>query len=133
MEANSKCFSQKNTIKLSIPAKVAYNADLFKKGITDLLDNLGCRACFSGTDCYFSTIQDYVVNDGLESQFRTENVQALVAPSQSTLSVAMSPKVAHNIKLVDQAIDSIFEEIGCRACCSGHDIHFQNNFAFNFQ
>lgn len=132
MKAKSQCFSQKNAIKLSIPAKVAYNADLFKKGITDLLDNLGCRACFSGTDCYFSTIQDYVINDGLESQFQRQSLNALEAPSKSTLSVAMSPEVASNIKLVDQAIDRIFEEIGCRACCSGHDIHFQNNFAFNF-
>lgn len=132
MKANSKCFSQKNAVRLSIPAKVAYDADLFKKGILDLLDNLGCRACFSGTDCYFNTIQDYVINDGLDAKIEKPLMQSFQMPTRSTLSVAMSPKVASNIKLVDKAIDSIFEEIGCRACCSGHDIHFQNNFAFNF-
>lgn len=133
MKTDSQCFSQKNTIKLSIPAKVAYNADLFKKGISDLLDNLGCRACFSGTDCYFSTVQDYVINDNIISQFEGPLPDPFQKKSASTLSVAMSTKVASDIKLVDKAIDRIFEEIGCRTCCSGHDIHFQNNFAFNFQ
>ena len=52
----------KGTIRLSIPAKVAYNSDAFRKSIYNLLDELGCPKCFSGVDCYFTNIRDYLVN-----------------------------------------------------------------------
>ena len=120
-------------IRLSIPAKVAYNAEAFQKSIYDLLDEIGCPKCFSGVDCYFSTIRDYVLDAKV-------NVVAAGDPSpqpsklqaQQTLSVGVSADTSFDIGKIDSAIKDIFDEIGCRACCSGHDIFFQNNFDFNF-
>ncbi|WP_025740464.1 hypothetical protein [Aquimarina pacifica] len=128
----------RGAIKLSIPAKVAYNADAFKKSIFELLDELGCPKCFSGVDCYFETIRDYVLDP-------SENVVTRSVPSSErfsaiqgkplatrTLNVGVSAAVSYDIDKIDKAIATIFEEIGCLACCSGNDIFFQNQFDFNF-
>ena len=137
---------QKNTkvkggaVRLSIPAKVAYNADAFQKSIYGLLDELGCRACFSGVDCYFTTIRDFTIDPVRNElqQLNTKEVSRISTPSQlemmesRTLRVGMSPEASYNIKNVDLAIKNIFEEIGCLACCSGHDIYFQSQFDFHF-
>jgi len=37
-------------------------------------------------------------------------------------TVALSPKVKHDVDQVFGAIDRVLEELGCRACCSGFDI-----------
>ena len=123
-------------VRLSIPAKVAYNAEAFQRSIYDLLDELGCPKCFSGVDCYFTTIRDYVM-DPVEMKIQpiamgdpTPQPNKLAATR--TLSVGVSPKVSYDIGKIDLAIKDIFEEIGCLACCSGHDIFFQNQFDFNF-
>jgi hypothetical protein len=123
-------------VRLSIPAKVAYNADAFKKSIYTLLDDLGCPKCFSGVDCYMTTIQDYVF-DPKESLIRSAvsgdpNPQPSLLRSQRTLSVGISPKTSFDIDKIDSALDDIFKDIGCLACCSGNDIFFRNRFDFNF-
>jgi hypothetical protein len=123
-------------IRLSIPAKVAYNADAFKKSIYDLLDELGCPKCFSGVDCYLTTIQDYVLNPK-ENAIATAQAARLSAQptrlaSQKSLSVGVSQATSFSIDKIDAAINTIFEEIGCLSCCSGNDIFFQNQFDFNF-
>ena len=134
MKTNSRVSRKKAPIKLSIPAKVAYNADLFKKGIFNLLDDIGCPKCFSGVDCHFTTIQDYILTDKLDvvaSNVLGATPQPVLL-KDAPLAVSLPTKVSSNIDLVDSAIDRIFDEIGCRACCSGHDIFFQNDFAINF-
>jgi len=120
-------------VRLSIPARVAYNADAFKKSIYDLLNEIGCPKCFSGVDCYFSTVRDYVLDpkQGVISQFNDPNPQPSKLGAQSTLNVSVSAKTSFEIDKIDLAIKNIFDEIGCMACCSGHDIYFQNNFDFN--
>ncbi len=128
----------KGAIKLSIPAKVAYNADAFKKSIYELLDELGCPKCFSGVDCYFETIRDYVldpsenvVSRSLPTAERFSSIQGKPLASR-TLNVGVSAGVSFDIGKIDSAISTIFDEIGCLACCSGNDIFFQNQFDFNF-
>ena len=125
----------KGAIRLSIPAKVAYDADAFRKSIHSLLDELGCQACFSGVDCYFTTIRDYIINP------REFQVMALKADDPSpqpsslmranTLTASVSSKTSFNIDKIDTALKDIFDQIGCLPCCSGYDIFFQNQFDFN--
>src|SRR5437763_14733723 len=50
------------TVRVTLPAKVAYNPDALKKSIGGLLEQLGCPRCFSGADCLFTFERDYVVN-----------------------------------------------------------------------
>lgn len=125
-------------VRLSIPVKVAYNADAFQKSIHNLLDELGCRACFSGVDCYFTTMRDFALDPAKNKLIQLEGGQASRISTQigvlesPTLTVGMSPKASFDIKKIDLALKDIFDEIGCRACCSGHDIYFQNQFDFHF-
>ncbi|MFT5780028.1 MAG: hypothetical protein ACI837_002989 [Crocinitomicaceae bacterium] len=125
------------SIRLTIPAKVAYNADAFQKSIHSLLDEIGCRACFSGVDCFISTFQDYSLD---AREFAINPSAAAIAPearsfsakTSSTLNASMSRETSFDIKKIDFAINDILKEIGCLACCSGHDIFFQSQFDFSF-
>ncbi len=130
-------YKRKGVVKLSIPAKVAYNSELFKESIYNLLDEIGCKACFSGVDCYISTFRDYILEAKSLKVASLDKLsdgtpQPVLLKPNNTLSASLSPEVAGNIKSVDRAINTIFDEIGCRACCSGHDVYFQNNFDFHF-
>ncbi|WP_106791347.1 hypothetical protein [Aquimarina sp. Aq78] len=127
----------RGAVRLSIPAKVAYDAKAFQNSIYELLDELGCPKCFSGVDCYFQTIRDYVLDprENVVSRslaFRDPSPQPSKLIATKTLNVGVSPAVSYDIGKIDNAIKSIFEEIGCLACCSGNDIFFQNQFDFNF-
>src|ERR1700680_5022804 len=42
------------SIRVSLPARIAYNPDALKKTIGGLLEQLGCPRCFSGADCLFT-------------------------------------------------------------------------------
>ncbi len=135
MEINQR--KGRGAVRLSIPAKVAYNAEAFRKSIYDLLDELGCPKCFSGVDCYFETIRDYVLDpsENVVSRslsFGDPSPQPSKPLTVRTLNVGVSPAVSYDIGKIDVAIKDIFEEIGCLACCSGNDIFFQNQFDFNF-
>ena len=42
----------RGTVRVSLPAKIAYDPDALKKSLTSILDKLGCSRCFSGANCY---------------------------------------------------------------------------------
>src|SRR5215216_3354862 len=50
-------------IRVTIPAKIAYNLEALEKGIDSLVDRLGCRPCFSGADCTFMHEREFVLGD----------------------------------------------------------------------
>ena len=50
------------TVRVSLPAKIAYNPDALKKSLTQSLDKLGCPRCFSGADCFFQHERNFVVD-----------------------------------------------------------------------
>ena len=41
------------TIRVSLPAKIAYNPDALKKIAGAVAERLGCTRCFSGANCFF--------------------------------------------------------------------------------
>jgi hypothetical protein len=49
-------------IRVTIPAKVAYNIDALQKVLVNVAEAIGCRPCFSGADCLFQISRDYVVD-----------------------------------------------------------------------
>ncbi|MCX2681213.1 hypothetical protein OOZ15_14770 [Galbibacter sp. EGI 63066] len=134
----------KGVVRMSIPAKIAYNGDAFKKSIFSLLDEIGCPKCFSGVDCHISTLRDYIYEAKGERLIPAEKDFASISKAagintdgrpqpmpfsmknNNNLTVTTKPKLTQTIKQVDSIIDSVFEEIGCMACCSGHDILFRN-------
>lgn len=50
------------TIRIVVPAEIAFNLDKFTKAMGSLAERLGCRACLSGADCRFHIARDYVIN-----------------------------------------------------------------------
>jgi hypothetical protein len=50
------------TVRVALPADVAFNLDKFQKFTRDLAERLGCKPCLSGAACWFVLEQDFVVN-----------------------------------------------------------------------
>ena len=117
-------------VRLTIPAKVAYNLDSFQESIADLVDKLGCRACFSGADCTFQLERDFVVNEALQLSAIQDPRAQLPVSSASSVSAGLPTAVSYNIDQVQKAVAEIAGLLGCPACCSGFDITFRNQLDF---
>ena len=55
-----------NVVRVSVPAKVAFDLASMQKGTASSLDRFGCPACHSGLDIRFDTMRDFVVNERLD-------------------------------------------------------------------
>lgn len=53
------------TVRVSLPAKVAYDLKAFQKVQASILDRLGCTACCSGWDIRFDVVRSFVVDEKL--------------------------------------------------------------------
>jgi hypothetical protein len=51
-----------NVIRVTVPANVANDLDLFAKMLQNLGDRIGCKPCISGAACFFDNERDFVVN-----------------------------------------------------------------------
>lgn len=49
-------------VRVTLPAKIAYDLDAFQKVTARLAEELGCTRCISGADCTFGLENDWVVN-----------------------------------------------------------------------
>jgi hypothetical protein len=61
-----------HAIRVTIPAKAAYDLKVFQKVLGSLAERLGCRPCLSGADCFFQMEKDFVVNP---QSFELESIQ----------------------------------------------------------
>ncbi len=116
-------------IRVTVAASVAFNPDAFKKGITGLMEKLGCGKCFSGFDCRFQLQRDYLIDP--ESK-----VQSLhqVSTSVNVLNIGLDKETSHSIGKIGDTVDRIFKQFGCAPCHSGLDILFRselNQLAIN--
>lgn len=50
------------TVRVALPADVAFNLDKFTRFTRDLAERLGCKPCLSGAACWFTLEQSFVVN-----------------------------------------------------------------------
>jgi hypothetical protein len=123
----------RGTVRVSLPAKVAYNPDSLKKTIGELLEHLGCTRCFSGADCLFTAERDFVVDPA--GKF-THQVRAVLDPSPEpwrvgTVAVSLPRASQYDIKKVFSAIDAVAANLGgCRPCHSGFDIDYLSEVEF---
>ena len=51
-----------NAIRITVPAKVANDLNLFTNMLKELGDRIGCKPCISGSACFFDNERDFVVN-----------------------------------------------------------------------
>ena len=49
-------------VRVSLPAKAAYDIESFNKVVVNLADRLGCPRCLSGAACFFELERDFVVD-----------------------------------------------------------------------
>jgi hypothetical protein len=52
----------RQTIRVTVPANVANDLNLFTSMLKDLGGRLGCKGCISGAACFFENERDFVVN-----------------------------------------------------------------------
>lgn len=54
-----------SAIRVSIPAKIAFDLKSFEKIQASILDRLGCHACCSGWDIRWNIIREFGVDEKL--------------------------------------------------------------------
>ena len=54
-----------NLVRVSIPAKVAFDLKSMQRVTAQVLGQLGCEACHSGFDIRFDVLRDFVVDEKL--------------------------------------------------------------------
>lgn len=109
-------------IRITIPAAVAYDLKALQKGIATLVERLGCRPCFSGSDCTFQLERDFVINEKLEIGPAVSLPQDPVP--NIPIRVTLPGKVGYDLDKIQILVANIADRLGCLACCSGFDITF---------
>jgi len=116
----------RGTVRVSLPAKVAYNPDALKKSIASIADRLGCTRCFSGANCLFQSEKDFVFDPAGALSKTALNPQPL-PPRHSTLAtVSLAPGLRYDIDKVFKAVDAVIKGLGPCPCHSGFDVLYQN-------
>jgi hypothetical protein len=114
-------------IRVTIPAKVAYNPDALKKSIAQLVERLGCPKCFSGADCLFEMERRFVLTTKIEPDpVPWRATPAIDAQPAHLRTVGLAKGVRHDINKVFRAIDKTIDIIGPHPCISGFDIFFKD-------
>jgi hypothetical protein len=114
------------TVRVTLPANVAFNPDLLKKSIVGLAEQLGCPKCFSGADCFFHLERDFVIDGGRVSArvATTTNFERL--GRRGEVVVALGAGNQNDLERILGAVDKINDLLGCTPCHSGFDILYRN-------
>jgi hypothetical protein len=117
----------RGTVRVSLPAKIAYHPEALKQSIGSLLERLGCARCFSGADCLFTHERDYVVDvkGGISAVTVELNPQPL-PPRADHATVSLASGVRYDIDKVFKAVNKVIDIIGSCPCHSGIDVLYLN-------
>jgi hypothetical protein len=118
---------KKGPVRVAISVAVANDLPKLTEGITQLVERLACRVCFSGWDCMFRVEVDrkphFQITDGRKVTVTAPDPDG--DPARA-VSVKLPADVSSNIDRVKEAVRKVVGELGCRGCCSGFDIAFQH-------
>lgn len=114
------------TIRISLPAKVAYQPDALKKNIAAIMERAGCGKCFSGSNCLFTAERDFVVDPAAHIAAHVRGPHPDPWLQQSMVVVSLDRAVRHDIGAVFKAIDKAIATIGACPCHSGVDVFYLN-------
>ena len=116
-------------VRITLPARVAYDPNALKTSIAGLMEMIGCPKCFSGADCFFQTERQFVL-DGDRVQAAAEPLPwpsaGLAQKSAPQYSVGLAKDIRYDLDKVFRAVDSVIDLIGPHPCISGFDIFFQD-------
>jgi hypothetical protein len=126
-------------VRVSLPARVAFDLDALKKSITGLAEQIGHPACFSGADCLFDFERNFVVDAGAKVSsvpfaggWQQDGSASLgrALPQDpiplQPVSVTLAPAVRNDLKKVLAAVDRVVNLLGCPSCHSGFPLHFRD-------
>jgi hypothetical protein len=118
-------------VRLTIPAKVAFNLDELTAVLKKAAERLGHPACATGCDV-FQILQEreFVATDKAElnPQPLPPRTQLLKTPDPDgdpALTVTIPAKVSGDINNLTKAVSLALGKLGCPTCCSGFDILFR--------
>src|SRR5437763_6398176 len=92
------------SVRVTIPAAIAYDLGAFQKSLADLLGHLGCMACCSGFDITFLQERQFFINEKLEIRSTAGLVSSNPMPGVALpmdpipyhgVSVTLPPKVSY--------------------------------------
>ena len=127
----SKSRATAGTIRITLPAKVAYSPDRLKESIAGLMERIGCPKCFSGADCFFQNERRFVLDAKLAVEARPAAPSGFANPEpdgdpERTYSVGFSKSVRYDMNKVFRAVDKVIDIIGHHPCISGFDFLFKD-------
>jgi hypothetical protein len=122
-----------DAVHIRLPAKVAFNLDALQQVVTGLAERLGCERCFSGRNCLFELERQFLINERLEISAAAPVGRLQLALPQDpvplrTAKVQLAKEVAGDIDALKQAIAAVTDKLGHRACFSGFDVLFGEEF-----
>lgn len=117
-------------VRVTIPAKMAFNLPELESGIDRLVDALGCGKCFSGADCSFLHEREFVLGE-LKAGPHPDPWRAGPQPEPwrqarlqaQQVTVVLSKDVAYDLPAVKNVLAKILDLAGC-PCHSGLDISY---------
>ena len=117
-------------VRVTIPAKIAFNLPELEAGIDSLVDALGCGKCFSGADCTFLHEREFVLgelNAGPQPEpwsIKPHPEPWLEARVQAQkVTVVLNKEVSYDLPAVKETLRKILDLAGC-PCHSGLDISY---------
>src|ERR1035437_9838101 len=118
------------TVRVTLPAKIAYEPEALKRTIGGILGRMGCPTCFSGADCHFTNERDFIVDPAGTIAHTAMAVASELNPQplppRSAITVSLAPGIKSNIEKVYKAVESVIGFIGSCPCHSGFDVFYQN-------
>lgn len=122
-------------VRVTLPARVAYDPKALKETIATLVERLGCPSCFSGAACSFEMERDFVINPAtagskatafaVDAAPRRLELGAQAAATQQ-INVGLASSVKYDLKKVYEAVDRVIDLIGPHPCISGFDTLFRD-------
>jgi hypothetical protein len=112
----------RGTVRITLPARVAYNPDALKKSLVGIAEQLGCIRCFSGANCLFLNERNFVVDPAGAVSL---NPQPL-PPGGTHATVAVHSSVRYDIDKILKAFDGVIKGLGPCPCHSGIDVLYQS-------
>ncbi len=113
------------TVRISVPASVAYDLGKFQKSLAVLAERLGCKPCFSGADCFFQHERDWVIDEKLKVSANLVNLRGTVPDVGPSVKASLPMSVSGNLATLQKAVAAIAGRLGCTPCTSGFDLFFQ--------
>jgi hypothetical protein len=129
MSDEARMHLQGGAVRLTMPARVAFNIDGLHKTLAELANRLGHPGCASGCDVlYLEHEREFTVGEevALNPQPIPPGYESPhPEPWNQRVNVFVPARVSSDLGALQKTIAATLGKLGCAACCSGFDIAFR--------